>query len=427
LSLVQLLFGELASSSLTVHSAFLQRAGNESAKRRKTSSDLAFGAYLIARLIETLLDLDETADSHAGFRWQMDATTRYVRNLPQDEPEANHLSGILEATTLDPGRRPALALSLTAYACFLEHEGRLEEALCGLALSARAHGAELPATELANYGLFAARLNRLLARWDHAVICYEAAELAAREQGDFMAALRGRLGQGAVARGQGNLPKARAIADKVVAEAVARGLPQVQCIAYADLSAVFTMLRMPLEAIHACYAAFLVATTPIDRMHALCNLGACLSDIEAHDQARLALDIAANAKADFRVQLNAKIELMNLESVVGNRLAFERHRAALASESMPPSAAADYHFKLGIGFARFGQYDRAIETLARARELAETHALNAWYFRIDNVLNDLKARRAVETKARAPAELKQAPLVLEVELGLRDYAAVPLE
>ena len=60
----------------------------------------------------------------------------------------------------------SLRLSLIAYAYFLEHEGRLEEALDMLALAVRTHGAGgARRPEFAASALFAGRLNRLLARW----------------------------------------------------------------------------------------------------------------------------------------------------------------------------------------------------------------------------------------------------------------------
>ena len=57
------------------------------------------------------------------------------------------------------------------------------------------------------------------------------------------------------------------------------------------------------------------------------------------------------------VRANAVLELMDLESAVGNRMAFERGgRMRRASrERMPPSMAADFHFKAGVGLARFGR------------------------------------------------------------------------
>ena len=53
----------------------------------------------------------------------------HLRDLPGDTPETAHLSGIAEAVPATGRAAPGLRLTLTAYAYFLEHEGRLEEAI----------------------------------------------------------------------------------------------------------------------------------------------------------------------------------------------------------------------------------------------------------------------------------------------------------
>ena len=157
-----------------------------------------------------------------AFEWQVAAVRRHLRSLPADTPESAHLSGISQEVSLTPATKSGLRLSLTAYAYFLEHEGRLEEALDVLALASRTHGESVPAAEFASTALFAARLNRLLARWSPATKCYFAAEHAAEQASDAMMQLRARLGRGAVLRGMGNLPMARAIGEEVAQAASTR-------------------------------------------------------------------------------------------------------------------------------------------------------------------------------------------------------------
>lgn len=418
------LFGDSTCGTLSDHALFLERSNRETDRSRKVSADLAFGAYIAARLIDALLDIDDSFDSRAGFRWQHDVTAKYVRELPSDGTEASHLSGIMEAIPVEGQPQAALAVSLTAYAYYLEYEGRLEEALDILSLSARTRKDGLSSAELAAYALFAGKLNRLLARWDQALSCYQTAEEAGRVAGDHTVVLRGRLHQGAVARGQGNLPKAREIAEKVAKEAAQHGLGQVQWMAYADLSAVYSLQGLPLDAIRSAYAAFLVATNPVDRMSALGDLAISLAEVGAMEQARLALQIVANAKTDFRLQANATIELMDLESTAGDRLAFERHRATADScrDRMSPSMTVDYQFKTGIGLARFGMSDRARKSLTIALDTAETHGLNAWYFRIEHALDNLTSPEVIVRTVEASPELKRAPVIYEVELGLREFS-----
>ncbi len=51
----------------------------------------------------------------------------------------------------------SLWMSLTAYAYFLEHEGRLEEALDLVMLAARSQGTNTSPNDFAAYALFAGR------------------------------------------------------------------------------------------------------------------------------------------------------------------------------------------------------------------------------------------------------------------------------
>src|SRR5262249_19271172 len=181
---------------------------------------------------------DGSPESDEAFEWQLAAVRRHLRSLPADSPESAHLAGISQEVSLSPVPQSGLRLSLTAYAYFLEHEGRLEEALDVLSLAARTHGESVPAGEFASTALFAARLNRLLARWTLATKCYFAAERAAENANDATMQLRARLGRGAVLRGMGNLPLARAIGEEVAEAASTANLPEMQALAYTDLGAV---------------------------------------------------------------------------------------------------------------------------------------------------------------------------------------------
>ena len=424
MSVVNALFGEQGRKQLNAHALFLERAEREVARGRRPAASLALAGYVVMRLIDALLEFEDSDDGRAAFAWQRDATAKQLRELPDSAPEANHLGGIFD--TIQPGESPrgALAISLTAYAYFLEYEGRLEEALDVLGLSAHVRGAHLSTTELASYALFAGKLHRLLSRWPQAMECYQAAEDAGRAAGDAAVMLRGRLHQGAVARGQGNLPKARDVAEAVALEATEQGLAQVQYLAYADLSAIYSLQGLPLEGIRTAYAAFLVATTPVDRMSALGDLGISLMEIGATEQARLALEIVAHAKTDFRIKTNAVLELLDLESAAGNRLAFERLKTAAETERdrMPPGMLVDYLFKVGVGQARFGLLDRARDSLTLALQTAETHALNRWYFRVEEALKTLRPDMPAPPAQHA-SELREAPVIYEVELGLREFRA----
>ncbi len=379
----------------------------------------------MSRLVDRLLERDSDNVAQDGLLWQLDAVRRHLRELPPDSPESAHLHGIADAVPVGPTAFASLRLSLTAYAYFLEHEGRLEESLEVLTLAVRTHGSEVPASDFAASALFAGRLNRLLARWTQATSCYMAAESAAERAGDRVLALRSRLGRSAVLRGEGNLPLARAMVEVVIEAARAADLRDVQAMALTDLGALYSLEGLRVESIQASYEAFQLTEDALQRMRVLGDLGIGLKELGAADGARVAFELVVNARTSFLVRTNALLELMELESSVGDRMAFERRRAEAekAQGRMPPSMLADYHYKAGVGLARFGQMSRGRQMLTAGMALAETHRLNAWYFRFERVLTNLDACESPAAEAATVAGLGDLPAIRAVAFGLREYAA----
>lgn len=423
----QQLFGELGTSSdVLAHAAFLERARREREQEREASARLALGAYVVARLVSRMLTLPgDDAEAREGFLWQLEAVRRHLRELPGDAPETAHLSGIAEAVPATGKAAPGLRLTLTAYAYFLEHEGRLEEAIDTLSLAGHTHGRAIAPAEFAATALFAGRLNRLLARWATATCCYAAAESAAQITGDLVTRLRARLGRGAVLRGQGNLPLAKAGVEEVIRDAEAHHLREVLAIAYADLGAVCDLQGQAVETVQALYRAFLASEDPLQRMQVIGDLGIGLSKIGAFEAARLAFEIGIDSNASFLVRTNALLELMELEAVVGNRVSFQRRRAQVERmrDRMTPSMTCDFYFKSGTGLGRFGQLGRARDLLVAGQQLAEAHRLNAWYFRFEQTLRALESNLAPEHgPATRTTGISESPAIQEVALGLREYA-----
>jgi tetratricopeptide (TPR) repeat protein len=423
----QLLFGEVQSSpNILTHEPFLERARLQREQEREGSARLALGAYVVARLVDKLLTMEDgNAEQLEGFRWQLEAVRRHINELPNDAPETAHLAGVVAAVPTNGKFASGLWKSLTAYAYFLEHEGRLEEALELLTLAARSQGANTSTADFAAYALFAGRLNRLLARWDAASTCYGAAEEAASGIGDPVSVLRGRLGLGAVHRGRGNYPAARTTAESVVREATELQLTDAQALAYADLGVVYNLQGLKLEALEAHYQAFRLTRDPQQRMRTLGDVAIALHEIGALDAARVAFQMVVDSSAAMLVRANSLVELMDLESASGNRVAFERCRAAAEAcrNRMSPSMWVDYHYKLGIGLDRFEQVGRARETLTAGLALAETHGLNAWYFKIEHALAELGKRPEPESVSQSASGLSEAPAVRQMEVELREYAA----
>jgi tetratricopeptide (TPR) repeat protein len=422
----QRLFGEAWSPPNTLsYEPFLERARLQRERDRDVSARLALGGYVVARLVDKLLILENDAESLEGFRWQLEAVRRHISELPGDSPETTHLAGIVAAV---PDRGPptsSLWMSLTAYAYFLEHEGRLEEALDLVMLAARTQGANVTPKDFTAYALFAARLNRQLARWDAANACNTAAIESATQADDAVSRLRGQLGLGAVHRGRGNYPAAHAAAASVLETATELGLADVQAMACADLGVIYSLQGLTLESLEAHYQAFRRSTDSLVQMRTLGDLGIGLFQIGAYDSARLAFQIVAKSNAKLLIRVNALLELMDLESSVGNQMAFERCRTSVQEyrERMSPSMSCDYHYKLGIGFSRFNQSSRARKVLDAGLAEAEKHSLNAWYFKLEQAISELSDHTPWQAPSHEVSSLSEAPAVQEMTEGLREYAA----
>ena len=422
----QQLFGEVESSAdVLTHAPFLERARGEHERDRELSARLALGAYLVSRLVDRMLMRDDSTGAQEGMLWQLDAVRRHLRELPADSPESAHLHGITDAIPVGAQSLASLRLSLMAYAYFLEHEGRLEEALEVLALAVRTHGPGVPAADFAASALFAGRLNRLLARWHDATTCYSAAESAAPRPRGQGAGAAGPAWRGAVHPRAGQPAVAEQIAEAVAAGADRAALREVEAMAYADLGAVLLVEGRRVEAIQANYRLFLLSDDTLQRMRVLGDLGRGPAEIGAHDAARWRSTSWPSPRRASCVRLNAVLELMELESAVGNRMAFERRRARARRRAtrMPPSMLADFYFKAGVGLARFGQFVRARDLLGRACALAENHRLNAWYFRFEQTIANLAGCETREPELHPRAGTSSA--VREVAVGLREYALQP--
>jgi tetratricopeptide (TPR) repeat protein len=423
----QRLFGEVSSASdILNHEPFLERARLQREQEHDASARLALGAYVVARLVDKLFttETDETAID--GFRWQLDAVRRHIQELPADAPETAHLAGVVAAIPAQARPNSGLWMSLTAYAYFLEHEGRYRESLEIIMLAARSQGPQMEPTEFVRYALLAGRLNRLLAHWDPADACYQSAEEAAHSLGDLDKALRARLGQAHVLRGRGNLPRARTEVERIISEASKANLEDVHSDGYLDLGAILMLQGLRAESLDATYRAFWLCQEPLNRMRILSNLGYGLNESGHYEAARVALEIVVTSDTSHLVKINALLELMQVESAVGNRIAFERRRQQIRPliDRMAPSTAVDYRYKSAVGLARFGQLEHARGIAKEALSLAEQYKLNEWYFRLERMLKGLDTDASSDLDIQAPSEANVTPAVLQMTAGLREFASL---
>lgn len=349
------------------------------AVERPSQSEAARAAV---HLVDTVLTMGERPEIYRDVLWQLDAVHGKLDRLPEGAAETHHLERILDALPLNGESPTELRFSLAAYEAFLQREARLADALQVLLLGARAYGPMLSVADFAACALRAGRLNRLLARWDHATACFIAAAEAGRVIDDEAVVLRSCLGRGTIYRSQGELTAARATMELVMRKAGRLGLADVQVRAYGELGVVLRLQGALAEGLQAAYYAFQLSLDDDERFQALRDVGLGLADIGAYDESRNALVTVRTSASEREVLLGASalIGLLGVEAAVGDRVAFERWRdeAETVHGRMPPGMAVAHWYKLGLGLARFGQRQRAHAVVDEALRVARANRLRGW-------------------------------------------------
>jgi tetratricopeptide (TPR) repeat protein len=178
----------------------------------------------------------------------------------------------------------------------------------------------------------------------------------------------------------------------------------------------------PLDALPHYWRAFELYQDQSLSLLALHDLGIDLARIGAIEDAERAFRHVVRVAHDHNVLQNSTIELLHCASFRLDRIGFTRWRALCENEvpRMAPNILADYHLKLGIGFARFGRFERAGSEMEQALETARVNGLHEFEFRIDRIRAGLRECEAVESAEHdaVAAPLAQGAALIEVSAAL---------
>jgi tetratricopeptide (TPR) repeat protein len=339
----------------------------------------ALGAYLVMRLVARTLD--GASQDDAALELQRLSTAQFVDDLPTTLAECAHLRFVLAALPGDDTELVPLRRALLRYAGWLEREGRLDMALEALRLVARTWDGDIPPGEFTSLALDVGRVNRQLARLRLAADAYRAASESARLAGDRLAQYRARLGGISVRRLEGETTGLDGELRLLLGECQddAALTPLVPLI-HADLGALSSAAGRPDDAIRALVQATRATRSVAERLPMLVGLGRILLELGIRDLAATLLEHVAARSPDRLVRAGAEVELMDIASREGNRLGFERIRAGLGRLMwrLPAAMRAEFHYRAGLGFARFSQRGRARRSWATGRTLAIREGLDRW-------------------------------------------------
>jgi tetratricopeptide (TPR) repeat protein len=379
------------------HVVFLERAVHH-----PDATPVGFGkaAFLVLRLVDLLDAVRRKATGDEMFGYQAAATSRFCTEHLEPGPSAELLLDLVRAATYaqrrqDPG---LVAPAMIALAEGLRETACYEEALDVIRTLERVARSHLRPADAVTVALRTGRLERQLARFDQAEQAYERARELALAAGDTSSVLMSGLGRANVYRGRGDLVEAERWDRVVLRDAQAAGQREVVARAEHDLGTVLGTRGQLIDAVPHLWQAFNLHQEEGLALRALHDLGLALARLGAIESAERALMyVVRKSNSRDNVQ-NATIELMHCAAFRRNRVGFERYRASSAKEQshMAPNILTDYLLKLGIGLARFGQFDRAATELDHAFGVAQTHRLHEFEFRIERVRAGLRDCEALE-------------------------------
>lgn len=401
------------------HAVFLQRVTDEPATSPQVR--LGQGAFLTLRFVD-LLAPDHEPPAPDVFRYQWAATERYCAELASEGTEASHLACIVRATGEAHRTNDMLSLApaLFAYALYLEQELHLEEAEDVLQTMIGVGGDKLKTTDRISAWIRLGRVRRMQTDFDRALAAYAEAGRLAEAVGDRKSVLLSRVGRCNVIHFRGNLAESEAAWRKLLDDATKEGFRSVQAQAEHGLGTTLDSRGQSQEGVPHLWRAYEFYEDQHARLRTLTDLGILLLSIGRVTDAEQALNEVVRRESVADNLANAKIELMNCASYRRDRVSFERwrERALDHCPELPPNIRTDYHLKMGIGFARFENPGRAAQELRHALEIATTHDLHEFVFRIERLIERLQDCPADTLEGAVPEPRDTTEALREVSTSL---------
>lgn len=387
--------------------------------------------YAALQLFESWMEggLGATAPSMLDM-WRV---RRYVEAVPERHSDRRCLSDLVDSIAgatvglrIEPRSVPSEQVGrvLAAYAKLLQYD-----ALWGLA--ADVHGTIVEFAQRTNdvprmldSMLMLGYSRRMQGRFEDAASAYAALRVAAIAAKDVRYELESHLSDAKVAIDRGNLPLARELLDRTIAEGrrcecwpiVAKGLADRArvALAYDDQDLALACL----------YEAHELTPDAIGRERILSNIALTFAQMGLRDAARDAALLVAGTAQDRTTRLTAIVNLMELAHGDGRELVFEQYRRDLAGEELTPYLEATYLETCVTGLRIFGRHAEARHAAERMLDVAERHGLNEFVLKAEALLTDGDAARVPLHRDKSPTSrsitIARAITEMRIAAGLPD-------
>lgn len=369
------------------------------------------GALLVLRLVDSLY-----ADPSAIDPWNVRAIRTAVDAIePTDHVQAL-LAGILEAITRSNGSvAPGLLARLMAFGRAMDFSGEwnlasdVYRSVIGYC-DPNAEG-EIAIDASLRVGYCA----RMQGRWDVAMDAYLRAGRMADALGDRARKLRAKQQEAIVVRLRGNLPAAATLLDETIASCTETSDRSILAVSLHERAIVSFMRKQFEEGVELANRSLELEEDSAVRDRVLTDMASAFLELGIRSAARDAYLLVAATSQDQWARWLAAINLMELASIEGSEPTFQRYRAELGKEELPPPLLAGYLLIEGRALCLFGASAEGRATLERAVRIAELHSINDIYFRAQESLKKLP--RAHQTRV-APVE--PSPRLSAVADALRE-------
>jgi tetratricopeptide (TPR) repeat protein len=372
-----------------LHEPFLERA-----QRSDIDQRAALAGFLTLRLVDQFA-AHRIPPHPDALAYQCNATSEFLREFDPPATEVNHLVEVVRlAQETKPSDVRLLWPPLMAYAYWLEQELRLDEALDVLDTVMRLD-TEGVDEEVIACCLQRGRTLRQLGRFDDAQESYRTAGSLAEQRGDTHSELLSRIGRGIVLERLGNLPASEETLTSALEEARRIGDQDARARASHDLANTYGRMQRTADAVPLLYAAYQTYDERLKKLRALSDLGVIFKQLGRLGAAEDAFTVVASGDIPRDMRVTAALELIETSASKGDRLAFERwKRLAEPDVHTSPYLSVDYNLKVGLAFERFGNRERSLKCLERARELADQHGLHQYSFEAERCLHSIRDRES---------------------------------
>lgn len=324
--------------------------------------------------------------------------TESVKRVSEGDPIRRVLTRLLDELGSPDYNARDFATALLSYGRALDYAGKWKLAadVFGTAAEFSPPRVDAKIAVEAHSALGAAA--RRAGDWELSAAGYANASHIAETVGDLAGMLRVQVGMANTHAARGNFPAADEVLKRVVAEASVSHLEDVAAVALHTRASVAHGRGKYADAVRLGYEALKLTTNASSRDGVLADIAACFQELGMRESARDAHLIVAATAQDQWYRWQATLNLMELASTDGMQAAFESYASELAGASLSPTWRAYFYLYLGQGQQRFGQYEKAAESLTTAVQYASEHQIHKVTIRAEEALTQIAAGQAKREK-----------------------------